>query len=71
MFTVVDIADTLLKGIPHFLELGAPYIISSVLYFAGMVTAAVTRNERYHKFYSVFFLVQTLIISFIFFQTLV
>jgi len=71
MFAVVDIADTLLKGIPHFFELGAPYIISSVLYFAGMVTAAVTRNERYHKFYAIFFLVQTVLISFIFFQTLV
>jgi hypothetical protein len=71
MFTAVDIADTLLKGIPHFLELGAPYIISSVLYFAGMVTAAITRNERYHQFYAVFFLVQTIVISFILFQTLV
>src|SRR5262249_37174575 len=71
MFTVVDIADTLLKGLPHFLELGAPYIISNVLYFAGMVTAAVTRNERYHKFYALFFFVQTVVISFILFQTLV
>ena len=71
MFTVVDIADTLLKGIPHFLALGKPYIISSVLYFSGMVTAAITRNERYHQFYAVFFLVQTIVISFILFQTLV
>jgi hypothetical protein len=36
-----------------------------------MVTAAVTRNERYHKFYALFFLVQTVVISFILFQTLV
>jgi hypothetical protein len=68
---VVDIADTLLKGIPHFLELGAPYLISSALYFFGMVTAAITRNQRYHKFYSLFFLVQTIVISFVLFQTLV
>ena len=71
MFTVVDVADTLLKGIPHFLELGKPYIISSVLYFSGMVTAAITQNERYHQFYAIFFLVQTIVISFILFQTLV
>jgi hypothetical protein len=71
MFTVVDVADTLLKGVPHFLELGASYIISSALYFIGMVTAAITGNERYHEFYAVFFLVQTLVISFLFFQTLV
>jgi hypothetical protein len=71
MFTVVDIADSLLKGVPHFLELGKTYMISSVLYFAGMVTAAITRNERYHELYAVFFLVQTVVISFILFQVLV
>ena len=71
MFTVVDFADTLLKGIPHFLALGKPYIISNTLYFTGMVTAAITQNERYHQFYAIFFLVQTIVISFILFQILV
>jgi hypothetical protein len=70
MFTVVDFADTLLKGIPHFLALGKPYIISNTLYFTGMVTAAITQNERYHQFYAIFFLVQTIVISFILFQVL-
>ena len=70
LFTVVDVADTLLKGIPHFLELGKLYIISSVLYFSGMVTAAITQNERYHQFYAIFFLVQTIVISFLLFQIL-
>ena len=40
-------------------------------YFAGLVTAAITRNERYHQFYAVFFLVQTVVISFVIFHTLV
>lgn len=71
LFTVVDIADTLLKGVPHFVALGTPYIISSALYFMGMVTAANTQNERYHRFYAIFFLVQTIVISLILFQTLV
>jgi hypothetical protein len=71
MFTIVDIADTLLKGIPHFLALGKPYVISSMVYFIGLVTAAITQNERYHQFYAVFFLVQTIVISFVLFQTLV
>ena len=71
MFAVIDVADTLLKGIPHFLALGTPYIISSLLYFVGMVTAAITKNERYHEFYAIFFLVQTIVISLILFQTLV
>ena len=71
MFPLIDILDTLLKGIPHFLALGTPYIISSGLYFIGMVTAATTQNERYHQFYAVFFLVQTIVISLILFQILV
>jgi hypothetical protein len=71
MYAVIDVADTLLKGIPHFLALGMPYVISSVVYFIGMMTAAITKNERYHKFYSVFFLVQTTVISFLLFQILV
>ena len=71
MFTLVDIIDTLLKGIPHFLELGPQYVISSSIYFAGLATAAITRNERYHQFFAVFFFVQTVIASFVLFQTLI
>jgi hypothetical protein len=48
LFVPVDIVDTLLKGVPHFLEQGPQYILTSVLYFAGLLTAAITRNERYH-----------------------
>ena len=71
MFTPVDIVDSLLKGIPHFLQLGPQYIVSNSLYFVGLVTAAITRNERYHKSYAVFFLIQTVVISFAIFHTLV
>ena len=71
LFTPVDIADSLLKGVPHFLALGPVYFASGLLYFAGLVIAAITRNERYHEFYAVFFLVQTIVISFLIFQTLV
>jgi hypothetical protein len=71
LFTPVDIADSLLKGVPHFLALGPAYFISNTLYFVGLTTAAITRNERYHEFYAVFFLVQTIVISFLIFQTLV
>jgi hypothetical protein len=52
LFTPVDIADS-----PHFLALGPIYFASGLLYFAGLVTAAITRNERSHEFYAVFFLV--------------
>jgi hypothetical protein len=70
MFTVVDIVDSLLKGIPHFLELGPRYIVSSSLYFVGQAIAAITRNERNHQFFAIFYLVQTVIISFALFHTL-
>ena len=71
MFTPVDIFDSLLKGIPHFLQLGPQYYVSNALYFAGLVTAAITRNERYHQFYAIFFFVQTIVISFTIFHTLI
>jgi hypothetical protein len=71
LFTPVDIADSLLKGIPHFLGLGPIYFVSNLLYFVGLTTAAITRNKRYHELYAVFFLAQTIVISFLIFQTLV
>ena len=71
LFTPVDIVDSLLKGIPHFSALGPQYFVSTLLYFAGLTTAAITRNERYHQFYAVFFFAQTVIISFAIFHTLV
>jgi hypothetical protein len=64
LFTPVDFAESLLKGIPHFLELGPQYYVSNSLYSIGLVTAAITPNERYHQFYSIFFLAQTVLISF-------
>src|SRR5436853_4041269 len=70
LFTPVDFVDSLLKGIPHLLELGPLYYVSQTLYFSGLVTAAVTRNERYHQFFSIFFFAQTVAASFVLFRTL-
>jgi hypothetical protein len=67
----VDFVDSLLKGVPHFLALGPVYFVSGLLYFTGLITAAITRNERYHEFYAVFFFAQTVVISFFVFQILV
>ena len=71
LYGPVDLVDTLLKGVPHFLEQGPPYMISITLFLTGVTTAAITRNERYHQFYAIFFLVQTVIVSFAVFHTLV
>jgi hypothetical protein len=35
LFTSVDIVDSLLKGLPHFLALGPLHFISGALFFAG------------------------------------
>jgi hypothetical protein len=70
-FTPVDFADSLLKGIPHFLALGPQYFVSGIIFFAGLLIAAITRNERFHQFYAIFFFSQTAVISFLVFRTLV
>jgi len=71
VFSPVDFVDTLLKGVSHLVALGPLYFISSILFFAGLVIAAITRNERYHQCYAIFFLAQTTLISFNFFRTLI
>ena len=71
LFTLVDIVDSLLKGIPHFLQLGPQYVVSNLLFFVGLTTAAITPNERYHRFYAIFFFAQTVVISFAIFHMLV
>jgi hypothetical protein len=70
LFGPVDVVDTLLKGVPHFLAQGPQYIVSTLIYLLGLVTAAITRNERYHQVYCIFFLAQTVVASFAIFRTL-
>jgi hypothetical protein len=70
LFGPVDVLDTLLKGVGHFLELGLPYIASTTIFLIGLIIAATTRNQRFHQFYAIFFIIQTLVISFTLFRTL-
>ena len=71
LYGPVDVIDSLLKGVAHFLELGVPYMAFTALSFTGLTIAAWTRNERYHQFYAIFFLIQTIINSFTVFRTLI
>jgi len=71
LYSPIDFVDSLLKGIPHLVALGPLYFISSILFFAGLVIAAITRNERCHRFYVIFFLAQTTLISLNLFRTLI
>ena len=45
---VVDLADTLLKGLDHFHSLGRGYPVSTTVLAGLFVTAMITRNERFH-----------------------
>lgn len=57
----IDAMDTLLKGPAHFAAQGPLYIVTIVLLFLLCVIAAITKRERYHAFFSVFFLLYILV----------
>jgi hypothetical protein len=71
LYGPLDVVDTLLNGVPHFLAQGPQYIVSTCLFKIGLINAAITRNERYHQCYAIFFLIQTVLASFAIFHTLV
>src|SRR5438046_6832487 len=39
LFTLVDFVYLLFKGVPHFLAVGPVYVVSCLLYFAGLLMA--------------------------------
>ncbi len=61
LMPAIDATDTLLKGVPHFLEQGPFYIITIVLLTTLMIIAALTKKPWYHGFFAVFFLVYILV----------
>jgi hypothetical protein len=40
LYALVDLLDTLLKGIPHFLELGPRYVVSMILFLTGVTISS-------------------------------
>jgi hypothetical protein len=51
---VADVADTLLKGMGHFLSLGAPYLLGQAALTTLFIIALRTRNERFHAAFALF-----------------
>ncbi len=47
-----DFADTLLKGLDHFLALGALYVGLQTMWVVLFLIALGTRNERFHAFFA-------------------
>jgi hypothetical protein len=60
----LDAADTLLKGYAHFQAQGVIYPLFLAIVFVLTILGAILKNELYHKFFAVFFLLY--IVSFIF-----
>jgi hypothetical protein len=56
----IDAVDTLLKGVAHFQAQGPIYVVTLSLLFILCVAAAITRNQRFHAAFSVFFLIYIL-----------
>jgi hypothetical protein len=53
----LDIIDTLLKGKQHFIDQGPLYVPSIMMWCICGVVAAITKNQRFHGFWAIFFLV--------------
>jgi len=54
---LIDLADTWLKGWEHFVAQGPQYFLTIGMLSALCFVAAFTKNERYHAFFSIFFLI--------------
>jgi hypothetical protein len=56
----LDAVDTALKGREHFIAQGPVYVFTISIIFILCVIAALTRRERYHAAFSIFFLIYIL-----------
>jgi len=57
----LDLVDTLLKGVAHFTAQGPFYLVTIALITALTIAGAYTRNEKFHKFFALFFLIYLLV----------
>ena len=66
----VDVADTLFKGTAHFRSLGPVYPITIVSLSVLMLIAMLTRNERYHRAFAIFAVVELVAFPWVMFYTM-
>jgi hypothetical protein len=57
---VIDLIDTMAKGLTYFLSFGPLYYGSMLLHITLCAFAAITKSPRYHAFFAVFFLIYNL-----------
>lgn len=57
----IDLVDTALKGQAHLAAQGPLYLLTILLVTGLNITGAITRSERFHSYFSVFFLLYLLV----------
>ena len=60
LLSPLDLIDTTLKGYDHLVAQGPIYFFTLALTASLSLVAASTDNEKYHKFYSIFFFIYLL-----------
>lgn len=56
LIVVLDLVDTLLKGVEHFQAQGVQYAVTIGVLTVMCLAAAFTKDQRYHAFFAVFYL---------------
>jgi hypothetical protein len=52
-YLLIDLVDTLLKGVNHFMSLGPEYLIATASFTILALIAALTKNERFHGAFAI------------------
>ncbi len=52
-----DFVDSFLKGADHLLDLGAEYLVTSIILITASAVAIITPNERYHKVFAAVYII--------------
>lgn len=70
LFSLMDLADSAIKGPAHLAELGWPYYAVVATRSALLLLAMKTRNARFHAFVVVLFIGQLVVLAFRSFHTM-
>ncbi|MGN6057744.1 MAG: hypothetical protein ACTHOI_04085 [Sphingomicrobium sp.] len=70
LFSLMDLADSAIKGPAHLAELGWPYYAVVGTRSALLLAAMKTRNSKFHAFVALLFIIQLFVLAFRSFHTM-
>lgn len=70
LFSLMDFADSAIKGAAHLASLGWPYFTAFATRSVLLLGAIKTRNSRYHAFVVLLFIAQLIVLAFRSFHTM-